>query len=803
MKKLLACVISLIITFSGLVGCAEKGILRDGEIIKSGSELRYYCSDQTLSDFLNDFYSRHIRNGEDAIGLVKMGNGETYQKLWETDSIVWFDSSINGLGTYDAMENIRTWITNITQDRKGYIYSTINVTHDENPRPWMGYGWPFPGYSAVDNNGAPKNSVYGENFKSGAGGWTVNGETGKININDNSTKYLDFSFYGKENQALILQSPEIGKNGEGIDTTLWSNVIELELLIEDLNYDSDFDSSAIEDFFIEWRTTESKSAFGEDFWFEVSQKDFACAPENFTNYTMFRAYFPMYLNTNWDGKHVTDIRVVFKPSEDKRLNLNGKMNYVYFICDNSNTVNIGNFIETLEKYVCFNNDIDLLKQQITRARKAMLYELYVLNGKQGYTDLSFYKGRALTDGTGYINQNGFWDMYPTGIRNAESDIYFYAALKSLARLEKYLQDAGVSVSDEAAIELPVKGENCSMKVVYNETVESLDKLSEKVKENIRKNVADGGFWNPDTGRFAWAIYDENPRTGLEGGAMDYGHTELNLMAIYYGIATESQATSVFSWIDGERIVDGDTSCGDDIYIYEMAPRSTTRQNNVDHNPMWEQTGGLKKWANNCENGGCCLFVAFYDLMARACFKGADNAYERLKKVESWYNDVASYGGEGTAFYDEYYEEKYSNDETGNPGQWELVGRGVNNSVGIIGEFYESATLYATVPYMFFGLSAVQYNTIGIKPNLPEKISWFALENLMYANVKYDCYIENNRVIISGVRGETNGERVSVSIKKPSDKFTVKINGKKTADYTESGEYVIVNVPLEKTEITVS
>ena len=116
MKKLLACVISLIITFSGLVGCAEKGILRDGEIIKSGSELRYYCSDQTLSDFLNDFYSRHIRNGEDAIGLVKMGNGETYQKLWETDSIVWFDSSINGLGTYDAMENIRTWITNITQD---------------------------------------------------------------------------------------------------------------------------------------------------------------------------------------------------------------------------------------------------------------------------------------------------------------------------------------------------------------------------------------------------------------------------------------------------------------------------------------------------------------------------------------------------------------------------------------------------------------------------------------------------------------------------------------------------------------
>ena len=81
MKKLLACVISLIITFSGLVGCAEKGILRDGEIIKSGSELRYYCSDQTLSDFLNDFYSRHIRNGEDAIGLVNISTAAKLLKV--------------------------------------------------------------------------------------------------------------------------------------------------------------------------------------------------------------------------------------------------------------------------------------------------------------------------------------------------------------------------------------------------------------------------------------------------------------------------------------------------------------------------------------------------------------------------------------------------------------------------------------------------------------------------------------------------------------------------------------------------
>ena len=86
------------------------------------NELKFYCSDPEMEFFLNDYYSRNIRNGEDAIGGLKMGGGSTYQKLWESDSLVWFDSTQNGLQTYDAMNWIRAYLKNITIDKYGYIY---------------------------------------------------------------------------------------------------------------------------------------------------------------------------------------------------------------------------------------------------------------------------------------------------------------------------------------------------------------------------------------------------------------------------------------------------------------------------------------------------------------------------------------------------------------------------------------------------------------------------------------------------------------------------------------------------------
>lgn len=338
-------------------------------------------------------------------------------------------------------------------------------------------------------------------------------------------------------------------------------------------------------------------------------------------------------------------------------------------------------------------------------------------------------------------------------------------------------------------------------IVYNETADSLDALAETVKQNLQKPVSEGGFWNTETGRFAWAIRDENSKFGEEGSALDYGYTELNLRMIDLGLATEAQEKSIFSWLDGERTVEGDTSTGDDIYFYEFGPRVSTKQNPSEYNLIWS-TKNIR-WAVQCQNGGGILFISYYDLMARAKALGADAAYERLKGMQSWYEDVQAYEGTGIGFYDQYYLDKMIDPEIG--GDWFTLQGGTrgNGAVGLDAEFYESALVYSAIPHMYFGLNSTKYKTLEIAPNLPEKLEWFALENLMFSKIPYDCYVTNDTVIVSGVRGKTNGERVEISLKEPSKtNYKVMINGKATTDYEVKEGKVVVNVPLSHVKVSI-
>ncbi len=775
------------------VGCADNNSALSGgdipSVVRTGNEFAYHSSDESLDNFLNDYYSRYIRNGDDAIGKVQMGLGETFQKLWETDSLVWFDSTIDGLGSYDAMNNIKSYLSSLEVDRLGNVYSSPNSALSGTvTTAWMGQGWPFPVYNRPDNRGI---EAYGVEFNNtDNGNWTVDGAAGTVD----GKGFLNFSFAGGRDNVLELQSPTFQTSGGGYDTSVFGPFIELDLRLEDLSADSGFNSSSIDDWYFCWKTKE-----GGDEWFKVSQKEFAANPIEPSSYTVFKTYLPMYLDSNWDGKHVTDIKIEVVPKSGEKLNINGTMNYLRMICDTRNSTNVGNYICSLEKYVLYNNDTEFLKTQITKARKAILFQTEHLDGKNGLVNLSYLRGHDLTSYGGYyIAQNGFWDMYPTGNLNAEANSYFYMALKSLAKLERYLEASGETVNEVASVSHPYYNVSGNEDVVYNFTADQLDALAEQVKNNMCKTVAEGGFWNPETGRFAWAIYDENPIEGEEGGAMDYGHTELNLRLIYEGIATEQQSASIMSWLNGERIVEGDESDAqgyDGIYEYEFAPRVTTKHNVVDYGIIWDEN----PWAYSCQDGGALMHVTFYDLLARNDYAGANDCFKRLKEIQSWYEDVSEYNGQGSAFYDEYYLEKRF--EKGSKYKMQGGSKG-NGSIGLTDEFYEAALLYATVPYAFFGLKTDEYKTLTVAPNLPDGLEYFALENLMYSGVKYDLYVTNNTVVVSGIRGTVNGEKLKLKFKKTKQNHKVKINGKETSDFTVEGDYVIVNVAMSHVKVTV-
>ena len=203
-----------------------------------------------------------------------------------------------------------------------------------------------------------------------------------------------------------------------------------------------------------------------------------------------------------------------------------------------------------------------------------------------------------------------------------------------------------------------------------------------------------------------------------------------------------------------------------------------------------------------------MFVSYYDLMTRSQIFGIDDTHKRLKEIAKWYADVSAEAGasQGRTFYDNYYNTKKIEAALNNipmeAYQIHSVERGRQGALGLDSEFMESSLLYATIPYGYFGLQTGELNTLTIQPNLPKEISYFGMNNLMYAKVPYDCLITNNSVKITNVEGKTEGLYIKVKLRKPSDEYSVQVDGKNTPNYTENGEYIEVIVPFKACTVTV-
>ena len=114
--------------------------------------------------------------------------------------------------------------------------------------------------------------------------------------------------------------------------------------------------------------------------------------------------------------------------------------------------------------------------------------------------------------------------------------------------------------------------------------------------------------------------------------------------------------------DGQRTIAGDDSTGEDLYYFECAPRFNTVNNDY-----WYYCGVATDsdypFSGQVQNGGSCLWISYYDILARFMVLGAENAYERLSEIMEWYQDVtdaytqAQTSGatsSATEFYRAYY-----------------------------------------------------------------------------------------------------------------------------------------------------
>lgn len=344
-------------------------------------------------------------------------------------------------------------------------------------------------------------------------------------------------------------------------------------------------------------------------------------------------------------------------------------------------------------YFNWTADIEFLQNNISRIRSSMKYTLQEFavrknscivvpwvghNGKQGF-DIALDGKKTVHYGQGV--GNNYWDLLPFGNQDCLATIYLFDALNRLSKLE-----SEIASHPQWNIAAPQQG--------FSHT--QLSELAEKVKEKSTQL-----FWNPATKRFVACI-------DIDGIKHDYGYTFLNLEAIYYGFATDQQARDILDWIDGKRIVEGDTSQGKDIYYWKFAPRATTKRNIEWYAWPWLNPESIP-WGGQVQDGGAVLGFSYHDMMARLKTNGPEDAWKRMQTILTWYDQVQKQGG-----YREYYSK---------PGRGSLQGGGTAGGLGIDQEFFESVLVPQTMLYGFLGFEPTP-DGFSLNPQLPS--SWPSL-----------------------------------------------------------------------------
>jgi len=392
---------------------------------------------------------------------------------------------------------------------------------------------------------------------------------------------------------------------------------------------------------------------------------------------------PVYRHPAWNGE-IERLQIGFDNADgDTTLTLQA----LFTTYDTRHNVNSQSFIAGCAAYFHWTGDLSFLRNNISRMRIAlrhMMTEHHTVAEKIVHTTWVGHDGRSglvlNPDGTktlryGHGIGNNYWDLIPFGAKDCYATIRYYGAVMTLAALEEEIKRHPEWNIPEGALSFEP---------------EYLRRHAEAVK--ITGNEV---FWNTKTGRFV-ACIDE------DGVTHDYGYTFLNLEAIYYDFATEDQARVILNWVDGTRVVEGDTSTGADIYRWRFAPRASTRRNVDYYFWAWNAPESIP-FGGQVQDGGAVLGFSYHDIMARLKVNGPDDAWARLKAILDWFDEVQAAGG-----YRKYYD--------GNR-EGTLQGGGTAGGLGLDHEFTESMLVPQVMLDGFLGLQPTG-DGFRIDPRLP-------------------------------------------------------------------------------------
>jgi len=680
---------------------------------------------------------------------TRLGNNPVlFNKEYLTIADMWLSDAIDKQRGKPIQEVHREDINSIRMDDEGYVHTHQHFSHAHD------YGWPFPLWT----QSRPQIDGYtaGWHFQEDGFGWAW----------DWLRATKDKRWYGET----AVKSWEVeNARSEGIVNGKWHLVatgpspaiITPKGVVIDA-YCSPFLQLRWKHTprktnnlpYIEWMREEDND-FGEDRRVYIQNEDPHWSSITGVNHSIV----PMFKHPKWRGK-IKRIKIVLAPGESE-----GEFDIDSFftVYDTRHTSNNPNFIFACWNYFRWTGDIAFLRQNINRMRLALRYMQTELGGLKykcirnpwwGHTGRSgWYRTpdgkKVFRPGEG-IGSN-YWDILPFGGYDMFATAEYYGALMTMAKVE------GV-IKNHPEWDIPQGG--------FSFDPEALRKHAEEVKR-----VANEKFWDKGKGRFV-ACIDE------DGIPHDYGYTFLNLNAIWYGIATEEHAKEIMDWLDGKRIIEGDTSTGKDIYRWRFGPRASTKRN-IDWYvfPWWNPES--IPFGYQVQDGGGVLGFTFYDLWGRLKVLGPDNAWRRLCEILDWEKEVWSEGG-----YREYYKD-------GKRGTT-LQGGGTAGGIGIDYEFFESSLLPSIVVYGFLGINP-KGDELQISPSLPKACPEMGISDLFYNGVRMDVKASEERIAIHLKEKPQKAIKISLD-----GDWRLSPGGQKGSHFTlsEPGVYTFVKIKGE-------
>lgn len=374
---------------------------------------------------------------------------------------------------------------------------------------------------------------------------------------------------------------------------------------------------------------------------------------------------PLYRQAGYTGR-LRRIRITVRGAAGAELKIKSLISAI----DTRHPITNSLFVRACADTYFWTKDPDFLRRNMPRIRRAIRFaidEFDVVNqrhvfvpwvGHDGRSGLVFDSSGQKTLRPGVGVGNNYWDLLPFGAHDAIATMYLVDALRAYAKLES-------------------AAETIEMRGVANDGMTSQEalELAESMRDDFRTR-----FWDPTRGRFVGWI-------DRDGRRIDYGFTFVNLEAIHYGMASESQARDIMEWIDGKRLIPEDTSQGRDIYRWRFAPRATTKRNVETYTWVWSHPENIA-WGDQVQDGGAVLGFSYFDVMARLKTNGPDDAWARLREILAWFREVESEGG-----YRAYYAK---------PGRGLLQGGGPPGGLGLDQEFLESVLVPQVMLYGFLG-----------------------------------------------------------------------------------------------------